>query len=290
MSLTPISKWIPPTEFTLSQEQLPTMYDLPSEDPEEPGLPDEFHYYQPQLLRETFCPPHYPLEQICVATDLNLYYDPQHTAWYKRPDWFAVLGVPKFYQGDELRYSYVIWQEQIVPFIIVEILSEGTESEDLGQTVRDIKQPPTKWYVYEQILHIPYYIVFSRDPNRLRVFHWQAGRYQAVTPSEGKVWLPQIQLGIGLWSGNYQGLERQWLRWYDAQYQWIPTPVEREQRRTEQERQRAEQEHQRAEQEHQRAEQERQRAEQERQRAEQERQRAEQLAAQLRALGIEPPQ
>ena len=35
-------------------EILPTMYDLPSEDPKEPGLPDEFHDYQPQLLRETF--------------------------------------------------------------------------------------------------------------------------------------------------------------------------------------------------------------------------------------------
>jgi Uma2 family endonuclease len=87
------------------------MYDLPSEDPEEPSLPDEFHYYQPQLLRETFCPPHYPLEQICVAMDLNLYYNSQYPTWYKRPDWFAVLGVPKFYQGHELRYSYVIWQE-----------------------------------------------------------------------------------------------------------------------------------------------------------------------------------
>jgi hypothetical protein len=34
-------------------ETLPTMYDLPSENPEEPGLPDEFHNFQPQLLRET---------------------------------------------------------------------------------------------------------------------------------------------------------------------------------------------------------------------------------------------
>ena len=25
------------------RETLPTMYDLPSEDPEEPGLPDQFH-------------------------------------------------------------------------------------------------------------------------------------------------------------------------------------------------------------------------------------------------------
>ena len=32
------------------QETLPTMYDLPSEDPEEPGLPDEFHLWQAELL------------------------------------------------------------------------------------------------------------------------------------------------------------------------------------------------------------------------------------------------
>ena len=56
----------------------------------------------------------------------------------------------------------------------------------------------------------------------------------------------------------------------------------------EQEQQRAEQEKQRAEQEKQRAEQEKQRAEQEKQRAEQEKQRADRLAAQLRALGVEP--
>ncbi len=37
-------------------ETLPTMYDLPSEDPEDMGLPDEFHDFQPDLLRET-CQP-----------------------------------------------------------------------------------------------------------------------------------------------------------------------------------------------------------------------------------------
>ena len=35
------------------RETLPTMYDLPSEDVEEPGLPDEFHLWQPQLLSFT---------------------------------------------------------------------------------------------------------------------------------------------------------------------------------------------------------------------------------------------
>jgi Uma2 family endonuclease len=253
------------------------MYDLPSEDPEEPGLPDDFHYFQPQLLRETFQPPYYPLEQIYVATDLNLYYDLDHPYWYKRPDWFAVLGVPRFYQARDLRMSYVIWQEEVVPFIVVEILSEGTEKEDLGQTLRAIDKPPTKWMVYEQMLQIPYYVVFSRDPDKLQVFRYAVDRYQALDILAGKVWMPEINLGLGLWSGAYHGLTRQWLRWYDDQQQWLPTLMEREQQAC-----------QRAQQAHQRAEQARQRAEQAHQRAEQERQRAEQLAAQLRALGIEP--
>jgi Uma2 family endonuclease len=75
------------------KQVLPTMYDLPSENPEEPGLPDEFHDLQPELLRLTFYPPDYGADQIFVGSDLNLYYDPRHPGWYKRLDWFAVVGV-----------------------------------------------------------------------------------------------------------------------------------------------------------------------------------------------------
>jgi hypothetical protein len=32
------------------KERLPTMYDLPSEDREDPGLSDQFHLLQPQLF------------------------------------------------------------------------------------------------------------------------------------------------------------------------------------------------------------------------------------------------
>jgi len=54
-------------------------------------LPDEFHLWQAELLSQTFRPPQYAAEQIFVASDLNLYYDPLNTGWYKRPDWFAVV-------------------------------------------------------------------------------------------------------------------------------------------------------------------------------------------------------
>ncbi len=70
-------------------ETLPTMYDLPSENPEEPGLPDEFHDFQPKLLRETCLPPTYPQNEVFIGADLNLYYDARHPQWYKRPDWFC---------------------------------------------------------------------------------------------------------------------------------------------------------------------------------------------------------
>ena len=257
-------------------ETLPTMYDLPSEDPEEPGLPDEFHDYQPQLLRETFQPPRYMPDRFFVGTDLNLYYTLSHPAWYKRPDWFAVLGVPRLYRQWDLRLSYVMWQEGTAPYVVVELLSPSTEREDLGHTDRESDEPPTKWTVYEQILRIPYYIVFSRYTDEARYFELTGGRYREIQPAQPGLWLPEAGVGIGLWFGIYQGLERQWLRCYDANGAWILTPHEQERQRAEQADRRAEQERQRAEQEH--------------QRAEQERQRAERLAAQLRALGIDSEQ
>lgn len=115
------------------RQTLPTMYDLPSEDPEDPGLPDEFHLWQAELLSQTFCPPTHPPERVFLASDLNLYYDPLNTGWYKRPDWFAVVGVSRLYQGQDLRLSYVSWQEGIRPVVAIELLSPSTQDEDLGK-------------------------------------------------------------------------------------------------------------------------------------------------------------
>lgn len=249
---------VPQMEPPLSpRETLLTMYDLPSEDPEEPGLPDEFHDLQPQLLSATLRLNGYAREQIFTGTDLNLYYDVRHPQWYKRPDWFLVVGVPRLYDGTELRSSYVIWQEGVDPFVVVELLSPGTEQEDLGEyaeaessrlavatsklnasrdaqpaaenghTTREV--PPRKWEVYEQILRVPYYVVFSRYTNRLRFFQLTGGRYQEQTldSTQPRIWIPELELGLGLWQGAFEGVTRYWLRWYDDQENWIPTDAER---------------------------------------------------------------
>lgn len=267
-----IKQTIPPAS---PRETLPTMYDLPSEDPEEPGLPDEYHDLQPELLSRTLYCPFYPPERLFMGTDINLYYDVHHTRWYKRPNWFLVLGVSRLYDGTDLRASYVVWQEGANPFVVVELLSPKTAREDLGETTTlelgddgtedlldsdsfeagelldnevnaattldsEPEVPPRKWDVYERILRVPYYIVFSRYTNRLRFFQLVGGHYQEqiLDSVEPKIWLPELALGLGLWQGEYRGIERLWLRWYDVQG-WVLTDTEQEQQRANQAEQRA---------------------------------------------------
>ncbi len=260
--LKPYSRSVTPTPTTgRSDKPWPTMYDLPSENPEDPGLPDIYHDQQPQLLKDTFQPPAYPGENVFVASDLNLYYDRSHDQWYKRPDWMAVVGVSHLYHGGDQRLSYVVWDEKVIPTVVVELLSPGTENEDLGRTASSAKgRPPTKWDVYEQILQIPYYVVFSRYTNKVQFFELIQGRYVKLPPTTKTLWIPKLQLGLGVWDGVYDNFERQWLRWQDAQGRWILTPVERERQQTLLERERAT-------------------------KAEQ---RNQQLVAKLRALGIDP--
>jgi Uma2 family endonuclease len=233
------------------RQTLPTMYDLPSENPEEPGLPDEFHDLQPQLLSRTLRLADYASEQTFTGSDLNLYYDVHHLQWYKRPDWFLVLDVPRLYDGVDLRSSYVVWQEAVHPFVVVELLSPGTEKEDLGenaaskssetpvasdlsneQATPEVK-PPRKWDVYEKILRVPYYIVFSRYTNQLRFFQLTGGHYQEqpLDPDRPRLWIPELKLGLGLWQGNFEGIDRLWLRWYDEQRNWVLTDTEQQRQR-----------------------------------------------------------
>ena len=257
------------------RDTLPTMYDLPSENHEENGV-DQFHSFQSELLWLTFFPANYRSDRIFSACDLNLYYDVHHQNWYKRPDWFGVVGVPKLYDDEDLRLSYVIWQEGVSPHIVVELLSPSTEKEDLGESRLNTSQnrasrngasqngqsekPPAKWDVYEKILRIPYYVIFSRYTDLMRVFTLQSDRYVEQDLAESKIWMPEIELGIGLWQGRYKGVNRLWLRFYDANGDWILTDTEQADLRAEQ-------------------------AELDKKLAEQ---RAESLAQRLRELGIEP--
>ena len=317
------------------RETLPTMFDLPSENPEEPGLPDEFHDLQPQLLSQTCRSPNYSPRRMFTGTDMNMYYDLGHKQWYKRPDWFLSVGLSRLFDETHMRLSYVVWQEGVNPLVVVELLSPGTETEDLGpfapgvsngsrvqpqelatalpegtedtedaegteeepgNAAATVSKPPAKWDVYETRLRVPFYFVFSRYADELRAFQLVGDSYQEIDldPNYPRVWIPRLGLGLGRWQGAYAGIDRYWLRWYDAQDDWIPTPEEErttaqyqaklEQQRAEEERQRAEEERQRAEEAEGRLETERQKAEMAEARLAQEQREKAELLARLRQL------
>ncbi|PSN16257.1 hypothetical protein C7293_03355 [filamentous cyanobacterium CCT1] len=233
------------------------MYDLPSEFPEEPGLPDEFHDLQPQLLSRTLALANYSREDWFTASDLNVYYDVQHPLWHKRPDWFLAVGVPRLYDGQDLRRSYVVWQEGRSPEVVVEFLSPGTEQGDLGRFFegdstepgfdlsgggngkKQDANPPEKFTVYERYLRVPYYLVYNRYSGTLRFFQLMGDSYQEQSLLQSgnlKIWLPGLAVGLGLWQGEFEGISRQWLRWCDQDGEWLLLDTEQEQLAKEQER------------------------------------------------------
>jgi Uma2 family endonuclease len=192
---------------------------------------------------------------------LNIYYDHNNPIWHKRPDWFGVVDVDFLYgEEKELRHSYVIWQEQVIPILVVELLSDSTVEEDQGVTRAQPGAPPTKWDVYERILQVPYYVVYGRKSGEVSVYRHNGNKYLPAPFEHDRFWMPEIRLGLGLWQGIFKNYNHQWLRFFDEKGQWLPTPEE-----------------------HQKGLFKREKA-----RADKEKARADRLTAKLRALGIDP--
>jgi Uma2 family endonuclease len=209
----------------------------------------------------------YASERYFTGSDLNLYYDVRHPLWYKRPDWFLAVGVPRRYGGYDFRLNYVTWQEGRPPYVIIELLSPGTESDDLGRfyglpeprqavenplsepTLADADaaplensevepiSPPSKVVVYEDYLRVPHYIVYNRRNQQWRYFQLQGGQYQeqAVNADTPNIWLADLSLGWGLWEGCFEGVTSWWLRGCDQHGNWHLTDTEQERLAKEQE-------------------------------------------------------
>ena len=198
-----------------------------------------------------------------LGIDMAVFYHPDKPPIV--PDAFLSLGVERFYD-EELRPSYVLWDENVMPQFVLEVVSP---------TYR--KEYSTKLELYQD-LGVLYYVIYSSRRRRkphLEVHKLVNGKYELQ--SGNPVWMPEIGLGIGCERGNYSGVAREWLYWYDADGTRYLTPEEQ-----------VKQSAQRAQQESQRAQQESQRAEQLAERAEQLDRRAEQLAQRLRELGEDP--
>ena len=218
----------------------------------------------------------HPNGHYAIGQDCGIYWretDPPEKG-AEAPDWFYVPNVPPLLNG-EIRRSYVLWREFMAPLIALEFASgDGQEERDatpLSVVAEGKKTKPGKFWVYEQIIRIPYYGIYEIKNGKLEVYHLNNFSYQKIEPNErGHYSIEPLGVELGLWHGTYQNQTQLWLRWWDSDGNLLLIGEER------------------AELERQRAQQEQQRAEQERQRAEQAEQKAARLAERLRAMGIDP--
>lgn len=92
-------------------------------------------------------------------------------------------------------------------------------------------------------LRVPHYFVYSRFTQRLRYFKLDGGQYQEqpLNSETPLVWLTDLEIGLGIWQGKFEGVTAAWLRWCNQAGQWLLTDAEQAQQQVEQERQAKEQ-------------------------------------------------
>jgi Uma2 family endonuclease len=155
------------------------------------------------------------------GVDMGIYYEPNISEPEKSkvivPDGFLAIGVnPRPDEGGRL--SYVLWAEQVLPILVLEVISRnyGGEYESKLEKYQD--------------LGILYYVIYNSISGRrglyknrqsLEVYKLVDGKYElmesvALMPEGGKmVWMPEIGLGIGCEYGIRGNWGREWVYWYD---------------------------------------------------------------------------
>ncbi|MEQ8380886.1 MAG: Uma2 family endonuclease [Coleofasciculus sp. A1-SPW-01] len=193
------------------QQCLPSAEDLPDSD--DKAVDNELQNLVPSLLKAILALIWSEKMDWFLGIDMGIYYAPDEAAIV--PDAFLSLGVPRIIDSD-LRLSYVIWEEQKIPIMVLEVVSQ-TRRGEYTQKKKDYIKLGVRYYII--------YNPFRKRKPRLEVYKLEAGDYQLL---EGEpVWLSELNLGIGREEGTYQGITREWLYWYDDQGERYLNPEER---------------------------------------------------------------
>ncbi|MEH2242497.1 Uma2 family endonuclease [Nostoc sp.] len=188
----------------LPEDLLPDVSHLVTED-DEPldNLPSE---KQQRLLTETLYSSWNGASNaqgFLVAANVGLF--PSNKQPPIVPDVFLSLDVQVAENWWEKRHrSYFFWDFGKPPEVVIEIVS-NREGNEIGRKLLEYAR-----------MRIMYYIIF--DPSRqlgsevLQMYELRGRQYIATSEQ----WLTEVELGLCLWEGVYEGKRDVWLRWCDA--------------------------------------------------------------------------
>jgi Uma2 family endonuclease len=194
-----------------SKHCLPSAEDLPDSD--DMPVDNQLQHLIPGLLESILALIWAEKMDWFFGVDMGVYYHPDEPAIV--PDGFLSIGVPRITR-ENLRLSYVLWEEQNIPTLVIEIVSETRRGEYTTKK---------EFYAKFGVLYYVIYNPLRKRKPRLEAYQLQDGEY--VLLSGEPIWLSQLGLGIGKEIGTYQGITREWLYWYDKDNKRYLTPEER---------------------------------------------------------------
>ncbi|MGB7488079.1 MAG: Uma2 family endonuclease [Phormidesmis sp.] len=200
----------PSTEPTVAWEALPDDFVLP-DDPVE-------NIQQPSLaaaLTDALGANDRILPSMLMGSNFALFATVNKRKVVKAPDWFYVPQVQPVPE-ETIRRSYTPHLQGEPVAIVMEFLS----AEDCGELSVRATPPYGKLYFYEQILRVPTYVTYDPyEPGlQVRRLDNNLDNNQYVlqaADANGRFWLPELQLALGLWKGERLGKTTYWLRWWD---------------------------------------------------------------------------
>ena len=117
--------------------------------------------------------------------------------------------------SDKRNRSYFVWEHGKPTEIVVEMVSND-EGEELGAKL-------TKYARLRAEVHVVFDPLGRASDDVVRVYERSKRR---MVRSERRQF-PDLNLGVGLWTGDYDEMTATWLRWLDAAGTVLPTAAER---------------------------------------------------------------
>ena len=192
----------------------PTQADLPYDD--RAPMESQRHQLQMELLLDGLRLWLEGQEDGFVGGNMFVYYSlaQVRNRDFKGPDVFVALGVPK---GE--RRSWVCWEEDKTPDVVIELLSESTIAADKGEKKR----------IYQDRMHVPEYFWYDPfNPADWEGFQLVRGTYQPIAADgQGRRMSELLGLSLVPVASTYKGVEATWLRWATVEGGLLPTDAER---------------------------------------------------------------
>jgi Uma2 family endonuclease len=186
--------------------------DLPDSD--EKPVDNELQLLAPVLLRAILTYIWGDRFDWFFGINLGVYYDDGQPPI--GPDGFLSLGVERVRPNGNLRRSYVLKQEKVMPQWVLEVVSKQPG----GEYDAKIQSYASMGVLYYVIYNPTHYI---RDQHEVfEVYKLEKGKY--VRQLGSPVWMPEIGLGIGHEFGQQDDIGRDWLYWYDELGKRYPAP------------------------------------------------------------------